>query len=689
MERLKYDLGNGVQLFEYAEPEKEKVSTKPEAESAPASQRQLVSLIVGRQEYSPVAYTFLSKNAWENFRAMRRDPVVSSCLDYKCYLPVKNGWEVEPATEDNPQHQEQAEFIKYALQKGNIEKIIDKLMDAVAVGYSVQEKIWGNLPSGEKFIKDTIAHDPQGIAFEVDENWKVGKIITHHVAGMRKAYPANRFIYWAYNPLYEHPYGHGDFLEIFRAWYIKYQALVLWTRFVERNASGTRVYTYANGTTEEQQGDILDQLEAPGALTHVMMPEGDTLEIVTGSASDGGGSFSSLMAMCDTQIARGILGSSLMAEEGNRTGSMAQSKVHADTAKVGSEALARMIECVVNEQIIAPTMRVNYPGETEYPKFKLPQPDIDEQKARLEIATRLLDSGVLYADETWWRPMFGFPADFKTPEERESEREEEEAKELENALMLGKEANKGFTEFAKKPCGDKGKGECDYDTETGRYGGGDGDSADSFPKQSSPDKLDRRKLSKIRDNAKDWTNRADRNEHGAVYRFVEGADMDFYVNSRLRGVPFDESELNMDYLNNEIAEVTADMDSIMATSEFGNDHILYRGTDASIADKLDAHGGFTDKGFMFTTKDPEVAAGYMEQHDGGVLLEVKVKKGHRGIDWSDSKEYLSSNRKEVILDRGSQYRVAGKRTVKRNGSDIRVYTLEVEQWQQESLIGKD
>src|SRR5688572_9748625 len=98
---------------------------------------------VGRSTYDPIAYRILSAKAWQNYEDMRRDPVVRSCLELKTSMPIKAGWKLEPA--EGTEESEQVEWTRKALENLNIITVLEKVMDAVPIGYSALEKVWGDL----------------------------------------------------------------------------------------------------------------------------------------------------------------------------------------------------------------------------------------------------------------------------------------------------------------------------------------------------------------------------------------------------------------------------------------------------------------------------------------------------------------------------------------------------------------
>lgn len=396
---------------------------KPDAPAAGIADIIAAQMRVGRPELMPISKKWLEAKAFVHLRDMRRDPVLSSCLELKCYMPTQNGWQVEPFDESEGA-KTVADFVERAfkaMEGEGVFAVVDKLLDAVAIGFSVQEKVWGTLDTGELYIRTTVAHDPQNISFSIDNHWNVHEIrVSVHGKGDRVPYPRNRFIYWTYNPSYEHPYGHGDFSEAYRAWYSKNQAYIFWTRYLERMArGGIAIVKYAQGVTPELQEGIDDQLNLEGSLGSVHLPDKVAdFKLEQALNSDAGRAFLDFVRMQNEEMAKAILGSSLMTDEGSRVGSKAMAAVHAQTAQIGSKQLARMIETQINKQVIEPIVRANYPGVKEFPTIKLPQPSLEERAARAEILYALLDRNVISPDEPFVRSDLNIPKDDRSPEDR-------------------------------------------------------------------------------------------------------------------------------------------------------------------------------------------------------------------------------------------------------------------------------
>lgn len=377
------------------------------------------SVLVGRPAAQPVGLEFEDAKAWKVYRDMRRDPIVASCADLKCASTVQHGWQIEPA-DDSDRNGEIAEFIETALDRigeGGLYEVIDKMLDGVCVGRSIQEKCWGEGHDKRSIVNRTISHDPQNVSFNVDEYWTVHAIgIAQN--GIPKFYPRERFIYFAYGKLYEHPWGLGDFQKAYRAWFIKGQIVIRWMQYLERNArGGIPIVTVATAVKEGQQAELESQLRKmfDGPLSHIQKPADMEIEWLNVLNATAGDAFHAAIKWCNEEIARAFLGSSLQVDEGSRVGSKAMASVHAKTGMSVMIALVRRVEAALNKQLLEPMVRANYPGVTEFPRIVLQHTTPEEFIAKFEALMQAIDRGIVGPTESWIRPYLNLEA----PEEGE------------------------------------------------------------------------------------------------------------------------------------------------------------------------------------------------------------------------------------------------------------------------------
>lgn len=98
-----------------------------------------------------------------------------------------------------------------------------------------------------------------------------------------------------------------------------------------------------------------------------------------------------------------------------------------------------------------------------------------------------------------------------------------------------------------------------------------------------------------------------------------------------------------------------------------NDRLIKEGTDKymNVVGKT-----VTEKGFMSTTKDRDVADDWQDFTGSSkpIVLELKTKAGTKGVDISSYDKNVSpaEAQKEVLLARGQKYKVTGIKSVNNN-----------------------
>ena len=122
----------------------------------------------------------------------------------------------------------------------------------------------------------------------------------------------------------------------------------------------------------------------------------------------------------DREIMKALLIPSLMLGEGDRSGSRALGQTHSETFLFLLNYLGRIMEELLNEQLIRPLIDMNFPNAQAYPIYKFDDFSDDRKRGFSEIVDIALRNGVVDPDEPFIRERMGMP-----PKE-DQEREEKE-----------------------------------------------------------------------------------------------------------------------------------------------------------------------------------------------------------------------------------------------------------------------
>jgi hypothetical protein len=166
-------------------------------------------------------------------------------------------------------------------------------------------------------------------------------------------------------------------------------------------------------------------------------------------------------------------------------------------------------------------------------------------------------------------------------------------------------------------------------------------------------------------------------EQGALTDYTTGLSVD--INADLRA--------GKEITDRDTLGTLKNMDALLAkVPPFPEPVTVYRGLNFKSADEgeafvkaLEGQKGFTDPGYSSTSLDPSISAGYLKHRTGAdaggsVMLEVQAKHGFylEGLSAVPG----SKGEHEMILPRGSQFRLTGKKQVQIGDKTHTVYQVE-------------
>lgn len=325
------------------------------------------------------------------YQEMTREPFVKAALQQKLTSLMAVPWDIKPAS-SSPEHVEQAKFVRWNLKqiKGGFGRDVWEICDALITGFSILEKVYDIVPSGEFSGKVRLtalkSKDPYYFGFDFDEymNLKAdGVVMTISANGKdtNVPLPSDKFFIFAFMMKYENLYGHSDLRAAYRAFWIKDTAWKLRSIYMERFSGNSLKGKYPRSNNKTQQDAnkqaLLDIFKSWQNETGVAIPEDleiEVLQIATSSDSE----YARAMADCNVDIAVGILGETLTINEGRKTGARNMGEIHKEVVDLFVLFLDMVLTADINEQLVRDIIDLNYPGVTEYPEFYFyPREDYD------------------------------------------------------------------------------------------------------------------------------------------------------------------------------------------------------------------------------------------------------------------------------------------------------------------------
>jgi len=365
-------------LFEFTRvPKRKRAQKRGEAPAIPRS-------VAYSLHYPGAAQQISGQNiSMQTFEQMLRDPLIRSAVTIKKYGALAVPWRLLPA-ENGGAHEDarrKAEFVEYAFaeMQGSITGVLLDAMDAIAKGYAILEKIFiedRRKYPGKIRYEAIRPKDPSLFGFEVDEFLNLEGLTLHVPGESPRSLPIEKFVVFVYQQRYGYPSGESDLIAAHKHWAIKRELLKQWSAHLEKFASPTVVGKFKRGLPESAQMQLLDALEKLAHQSAVVHPDDIEVSLLEGGR-ESRSEYLEAIDYHNREMARAILGQTLVTEDSRRIGSLALGKVHLQVLIMQLAGLRReLAERVVNEQLIRPLIDLNF-GAGSYPVFEFVEPELD------------------------------------------------------------------------------------------------------------------------------------------------------------------------------------------------------------------------------------------------------------------------------------------------------------------------
>ena len=345
---------------------------------------------------------------------MISDPQVKACLQTKKFAALSQNWEIHAASE-SPEDQQIADFVRSALMnmRGSVLDTLYDLLDALAFGVSIVEINYTLIETGPHAGKVGLSSlkskDPSGFTFETDAFANV--LALRGLDGA--AYPADKFLRYTWQPLYESQTGQSDLKAAYKPWFVKQQLLKWWAKYLEKFGLPTVTGTYDpnRGYGPDQQRELLAIVAQVHNESAVVLPSDMHLGLLETARAQSAG-FAEAIDYLDRAIAKSILGQTLTTDTpAGGGGSYALGSVHQDVLGFYVAKIRRDLEeTVIGAQLIAPLVAYNFGPEAVRPSFTLGTPGTGQLEASGKLIADLVAGNVIAPTEPWIRSYLGLPA---------------------------------------------------------------------------------------------------------------------------------------------------------------------------------------------------------------------------------------------------------------------------------------
>lgn len=291
-------------------------------------------------------------------------------------------------------------------------EIVRELAYAIHTGFRVAELLWQLREEGpyrgKLGLACVSAKPSQQIGFDVDERTlAVRSFVSYSPAqGYEPGLPIEKALYVRHHPRHNLPYGWAVGRTVYKhTWSLDF-IQKFWNLAIEIHG-GPNVKATAPQNLRGKVRDAIKELRQCGVL---VLPEGTEAELMESSGSR----FELFEKAADwhtRQCAYAYLLNTLTAGTDAKSGARSLGEVHQDTQEYGLAALRRMIEGVLNRQLVRRWVRYNYgPDALGFaPQISLGDWDEADAEKWAKAVESLIRSEVLHPDEPYIRERLKAP----------------------------------------------------------------------------------------------------------------------------------------------------------------------------------------------------------------------------------------------------------------------------------------
>ncbi len=321
------------------------------------------------------------------YQELELDPYVAACLQSRKMAVISRPWDVVPASDDE-QDKAVAEFVRSQLKTIAFDDICLKMLDAILVGYSVAEIIWAQ-KGGQITIDDVRSRNPDRFTFikpnaptkGQPRNPSPGKappsvkgptadlwgyqlrLLTdaHPIEG--QPLPDKKFVIFSWGSKHANPFGFGLGARVWWPAQWKKDVVKASLVFADRFAEPAMLGKFSPEASTQQVNALEGFLQDLRSQSWAVLPTDTEISFLEAARSGTTDLYDKLLAWCDQQIARAILGQEYGASANQGLGGAPALQ---DGARL--DALVRsdadLLSHAINRSLITWLVGFNFPGAT-------------------------------------------------------------------------------------------------------------------------------------------------------------------------------------------------------------------------------------------------------------------------------------------------------------------------------------
>jgi phage gp29-like protein len=344
-------------------------------------------------------------------------------------------WEVRPAEGAGARGQRVADWCRDRLREIEAPDDLDRSFDdamcdlqgAVYHGRAALEVVWRSAGrAGQYLVPDRLGFvHPRRLAYATDWHlhlWDMFGSMTSvahadpRAAGLYPgiplgAFPPGKFL--VHRPRVRGVYPTREGLGRTLVWWAMFKRFGVrdWLALVEWAGRGLRVGTYASGkdgatkTPPEDQDALMEALETLSSSIATTIP--DTTTIAIHDAPNTRDVHARLLATCNNEMSKAILGETLTTEVGSTGGNRALGQVHDDVRLMIARADARSLAQTVRRCLLRPMVELNFGTGAPVPTIAWTVDPSDDLDAFTDRIVKLVRDAGLQVGQGYVRDRLG------------------------------------------------------------------------------------------------------------------------------------------------------------------------------------------------------------------------------------------------------------------------------------------
>lgn len=344
--------------------------------------QRLAQILRAADTGDPVSYLELAEQIEE------RDPHYAGVLSTRKRSVSQLEVTVEAASDD-PIHKEQAERVEEWLTRDELADETFDMLDAVGKGYSFTEIIWDS-SAGQWEPKRLEWRDPRWFEFERHD---LSTPLMIDDGGQRLPLPGFKFIYTRIRSKSGLPVRSGLARVAFWAYLFKKFTERDWAIFTQNFGQPVRIGKYGSTATDEDRRILLRAVANIASDCAAIMPDSMSLEFVEASnLGTGHTNYKERADWYDRQVSKLVLGQTATTDA--IAGGHAVGKEHRQVQEDIERADAKALSAVINRDLIAPWMALDYGPDAGAPRVRIGRADETDVKLAVDAVAKLIPLGL-------------------------------------------------------------------------------------------------------------------------------------------------------------------------------------------------------------------------------------------------------------------------------------------------------